>query len=67
MSKLSLSLSSSTLQVISALAKEHDTTLDEMARYLLTKGLAQYSSTKNEIRVLPSTPLRQADLSKAEL
>ncbi len=47
MSNISLNLSQTTIKALTKIAKEHDATLNEVALYVLTKGLAHYASSRD--------------------
>ncbi len=42
MSRISLNLSQETIKLISAIAKENDATISEVARYLIARGLDNF-------------------------
>ena len=65
MSKISLNLSNDTIKYLSALAKENDATISEVARYLLAKGLAvcENEALAESHPVVPQGPVsKQAEL-----
>ncbi len=65
MSRISLNLSNDTIKNLSAIAKENDATISEVARYLLAKGLAVYDNEEleDDHHVLPQSEVsKQAEL-----